>query len=110
MNRSHDIGHVGGGTADHRGISHAQGDLLRRVGELRTQVGWIRVTHLNWEARREAGDALQLPSFRQPGQAVEEPIEGHLPNVADHEVMVHVARGEAATKLGVLEIDQIAKA
>jgi len=40
---------------------------------------------------------------------MEDAIEGHLPNVADHEVVVHVARRKTAAKLGVLEIDQVAK-
>lgn len=108
VNRSHDIGHIGGWAADQRGVSHAQGRIRHRV-KLRAQRGWIRVTHLDGEAAGEAGYPLQLPSFRQPWEAVEEAIEGHLPNVADHEVVAHVARREAAAELGILEIDQVTK-
>ena len=81
-------------------------DLIKRQ---RAGIDGIPLAHLNWEAGGEAGNALQLPSFRQPWHGVEDALKRHLPNVADHEVVVHVARRKAAAKLGVLEIDQVAK-
>ena len=106
VNRSHDVGHIGGRAADQRRISHAQRRIRHRI-ELRAQRRWVRITHLNGEAGREPGYPLQLPPFRQPWEAMGDTIEGHLPNVANHEVMAHVAGREAAAELGILEIDQM---
>src|SRR4029077_12694661 len=97
VNRSHDIRHIGGRAADHRGVSHAQrlrqGRVRVRV-YLRTQgTGYgIPLTHLDWESRREPGDALELPAFRQPWHGMGEAIEGQLPDVADHEIVVNIRR------------------
>ena len=85
MNWSHEIRHIGGGAASKRGIPVAQ--------PRRTQwpdLHGIPLTHLDRKSRRESGNALQLPSVRKPWQAVENPMERHLPDIADHKVLVHV--------------------
>ena len=110
VNRPHEIWHVGGGATSKRGISLAQRRRrVRRRVKLRTPARRIPVTHLDRKSRGESGNALQLPSFRKPGQAVENPIDWHLPDIADHKVLVHVRGRQAAAKFGIGEVDQFAE-
>ena len=61
----------------------------------------IPFTHLDRKSRRESGNALQLPSFRKPWHAVKHPMERHLPDIADHKVLVHVRRRQATAEFGI---------
>jgi len=114
VNRPYEIWHVGGGATSQRGISLAERRRVRRVRrrvKLRTQVRgyWIPLTYLDWKSRRESGNALQLPTFGQPWQAVEKPIERHLPDIADHKILMYVRGRQATAKFGIGEVDQFAE-
>src|SRR5258708_4179049 len=103
VNRSHAIRHIGGGAASERGIPIAQ----PRWTQWPDRNG-IPLIHLDRKSRRESGNALQLPSLRKPWQAVKNPMERHLPDIADHKVLVHVRRRQATAEFGIGAVDQFA--
>src|SRR5580765_2483814 len=82
---THEIRHISGGAASKRSIPVAQ--PRRTQGPL---LHGVPLAHLDGKSRRESGNTLQLPSFRKPWQTVENSIERHLPDIADHEILVHV--------------------
>ena len=72
VNRPHYVRHIRAGTSGKRSVPHA-------------------LVHLDGETCGKASDTLDLPALRQALRpAWECPIERNGPNVAGHEIMVHV--------------------